>query len=103
VVNPWQSEPHRCAVNTRPVGVRDEDRALRRGQHRYAEAAARFREANAAVAGAPYWLPELALAFERQGRMDSALAVYERYLTGSYNYRTLFRRGPPGAGAQANG
>jgi tetratricopeptide (TPR) repeat protein len=63
--------------------------AFQLGRGRYEDAAARFREASAAAEG-PFWLPELALAYDRAGEKDSALAVYQRYLDNSYTYRIIF-------------
>jgi hypothetical protein len=33
------------------------------------------------------WLPELGMAFDRRGNSDSALAVYQRYLESTHNFR----------------
>jgi tetratricopeptide (TPR) repeat protein len=60
--------------------------ALLLGQGRYADAAARFRAAHA-ITGGPFWLPEIGLTLDRAGHTDSALAIYQRYLDSSHNYR----------------
>jgi serine/threonine-protein kinase len=55
-------------------------------EERFDEAVARFRRARGAYGGA-WWLPELGMAFDRSGNSDSALAVYERYLASTHNFR----------------
>jgi serine/threonine-protein kinase len=53
---------------------------------RFGEAVGRFQRARA-IYGGVWWLPELAVAFDRSGATDSALAVYERYLESTWNFR----------------
>jgi tetratricopeptide (TPR) repeat protein len=53
---------------------------------RYAEAAERFRKARTVYAHL-WWLPELATAYDRAGKADSALAHYEEYLNSTENFR----------------
>jgi tetratricopeptide (TPR) repeat protein len=54
---------------------------------RFDESATRFRRASAAFGGFLWWLPELGTALDRGGATDSALAVYERYLESTWNFR----------------
>ena len=53
---------------------------------RFDEAISHFRRARSAFGGV-MWLPELGTAFDRGGSADSALAVYERYLESTHNFR----------------
>jgi tetratricopeptide (TPR) repeat protein len=55
-------------------------------EKRYADAEASFTRAHAALGGV-YWLPQLGMALDRAGKSDSALAVYERYLSSTWLYR----------------
>jgi serine/threonine-protein kinase len=50
------------------------------------ESVGRFRRAQTAYGGL-WWVPELGLAFDRSGAPDSALALYERYLASTWNFR----------------
>ena len=56
---------------------------------RFDEAVGHFRQAGRIYSG-PGWLPEIGSALDRAGATDSALAVYERYLTSTWNYRLMF-------------
>jgi eukaryotic-like serine/threonine-protein kinase len=58
---------------------------------RPAQAAERFKEAGIGV-GLIAWLPEAGMAYERAGAADSALAVYQRYLESTHNYRLMVDR-----------
>jgi serine/threonine-protein kinase len=60
--------------------------ALLLQEGRFDESASRFRRAGAAF-GAVRWLPEIGTALDRGGTGDSALAVYERYLESTWNFR----------------
>jgi tetratricopeptide (TPR) repeat protein len=53
---------------------------------KFDESVWRFRRAQAAFA-ALWWVPELAVAVDRGGAADSALALYERYLGSTWNFR----------------
>jgi len=55
-------------------------------QRRAPEAAAAFREARSEF-GYANWLPELGTALDRAGATDSALAIYQEYLSSSFNFR----------------
>ena len=80
------------AVAVRSAGVEDPglnaalEAALLLDQRRYDEAADRFWQAHIVLGGVT-WLPEMALALDRAGETDSALAVYQRYLSSAWNYR----------------
>jgi tetratricopeptide (TPR) repeat protein len=58
-------------------------------EKRFADAEASFTRAHAAFGGV-YWLPQIGLALDRAGKSDSALAVYERYLSSTFLYRVRF-------------
>jgi tetratricopeptide (TPR) repeat protein len=58
---------------------------------RFSEAAERFKEAGMGV-GLIAWLPEAGMAYERADAADSALAVYQRYLESTFNYRLMTDR-----------
>ncbi len=60
-------------------------------EQKYEEAGERFQRA-AATYGGVTWLPELALSLDRSGATDSALAVYERYVESSWNFRLYVDR-----------
>ncbi len=60
--------------------------ALLLHEGRFDESASRFRRASAALGGVR-WLPDLGTALDRAGTGDSALAVYERYLESTWNFR----------------
>ena len=53
---------------------------------RFGDAAERFGRART-VLGGVIWLPEMAMALDQAGMTDSALAVYERYLSSTWLYR----------------
>jgi tetratricopeptide (TPR) repeat protein/tRNA A-37 threonylcarbamoyl transferase component Bud32 len=52
----------------------------------YPTAAERFRQART-INPRFRWLPELATAYDRAGKSDSALAIYEQYLASTENFR----------------
>jgi tetratricopeptide (TPR) repeat protein len=60
-------------------------------EKKYAEAGERFQRA-ATTYGGITWLPELALSLDLSGATDSALAVYERYLESTWNFRLFVDR-----------
>jgi tetratricopeptide (TPR) repeat protein len=55
---------------------------------RIEESVSRFQRARSAYGGV-WWLPEVGIAFDRGGATDSALAVYQRYLESTWNFRIL--------------
>ncbi|HEX6104235.1 MAG TPA: tetratricopeptide repeat protein, partial [Gemmatimonadales bacterium] len=62
---------------------------------RFDEAVGHLRRARNAYGGV-WWLPELGMAFDRSGNADSALAVYERYLGSTHNFRIYVDAGSLG-------
>jgi tetratricopeptide (TPR) repeat protein len=55
-------------------------------EKRYGDAEASFTRAHAALGGVN-WLPQIGMALDRAGKSDSALAVYEHYLSSTWLYR----------------
>jgi tetratricopeptide (TPR) repeat protein len=60
-------------------------------EEKYEEAGERFQRA-ATTYGGVTWLPELAVSLDRSGATDSALAVYERYVESTWNFRLFVDR-----------
>jgi tetratricopeptide (TPR) repeat protein len=58
---------------------------------KFEEAAERFERAAKTFNGV-LWLPEIALALDRGGSTDSALAAYERYLASTWDFRLIVDR-----------
>jgi serine/threonine-protein kinase len=56
---------------------------------RFAEALDQFSRAHDALGGT-VWLPEMGMALDRAGMTDSALVIYERYLSSTWLYRVIF-------------
>jgi tetratricopeptide (TPR) repeat protein len=55
-------------------------------EKRFGDAETSFTRAHAALGGV-FWLPQIGMALDRAGMTDSALAVYERYLSSTWLYR----------------